>query len=325
MCPPLTRRAPQIRNHSPTSILDYSDALTIYDEVDAYVFKSKQVIQINSNLFTLPMISKVYSIQAYKSVYDIYAKLSNSMNPSVLLPTSYRPIKSMSYNDYSNGIVLGVNDMYDLCQLENGSTGHYKYLACNMPRCLLVQDILTMAPTSIKRIFIGCANALNTFHKLGAIHRDIKLSNFVHARDGVKLIDFDTVTFLTTDGLVGTPMYFSKEYIQTEVANQASDVWALGISLLSFFASEFNTSAAALVLSLFQKSKKSVQDDFVYLHLLSSINYDHVSFELLKQEDWTPFAIDVTQLIFKHLLCRPEVRSIDDFIEQIRLLDTSAQ
>ena len=53
MCPPLTRRAPQIRNHSPTSILDYSDALTIYDEVDTYVLKSKQVIQINSNLFTL--------------------------------------------------------------------------------------------------------------------------------------------------------------------------------------------------------------------------------------------------------------------------------
>ena len=116
-----------------------------------------------------------------------------------------------------------------------GHTDHYKYLACNMPRCLLVKDILTMAPTSIKRIFIGCANALNTFHKLGAIHRDIKLSNFVHARDGVKLIDFDTVTFLTTDGLVGIQCIFQRIF-KRRLQIKHLMFEALGISLL-FFAS----------------------------------------------------------------------------------------
>ena len=44
MCPPLIRRPPQIRNHSPTSILDYSDALTIYDDADANLLNSKQVL-----------------------------------------------------------------------------------------------------------------------------------------------------------------------------------------------------------------------------------------------------------------------------------------
>ena len=230
----------------------------------------------------------------------------------------------MSYFNFSHGMTLDLNETSDLLSANSCPVSHYKYLACNMPRCLLVKDILTMAPTSIKRIFIGCANALKLFHELGAIHRDIKLGNFVYARDGVKLIDFDTVTFLKTRGLEGTPMYFSKEYIHTEVADQASDVWALGISLLSFFASEFNTSAATLVLSLFQTGKNHVQNDFAYLNLLSRINYDDVSLELLYQRDWTPFAIDVTRLIFNHLLCRPADRSIR-FIREIRLLDSNAQ
>ena len=107
---------------------------------------------------------------------------------------------------------------------------------------------------------------LNTFHKLGAIHRDIKLSNFVHARDGVKLIDFDTVTFLTTDGLVGTPMYFSKGIFK-QVANQASDVWALGISLLSFLHQNLTLVRLHWFCNYF-KSKKSVQDTFLFAFII---------------------------------------------------------
>jgi len=79
--------------------------------------------------------------------------------------------------------------------------------------------------------------ALVEIHRKSVLHRDLKPENILIHEDGiVKVADFGVACAKTEDKtgelnsqLVGTPKYLAPEYIETGVANQQTDIYALGM------------------------------------------------------------------------------------------------
>lgn len=79
--------------------------------------------------------------------------------------------------------------------------------------------------------------ALVEIHRKSVLHRDLKPENILIHEDGiVKVADFGVACAKTEDEsgalstkLVGTPKYLAPEYIKTGVANQQTDIYALGM------------------------------------------------------------------------------------------------
>ncbi|MEK7750678.1 MAG: serine/threonine-protein kinase, partial [Acidobacteriota bacterium] len=97
---------------------------------------------------------------------------------------------------------------------------------------------------------VQIADALDRAHRAGVTHRDVKPSNIMLTRDGVKVLDFglakskskpepeqETLTAaLTTEGTVlGTPQYMAPEQFEGKEADARSDIWAIGAVLYEMF------------------------------------------------------------------------------------------
>ncbi|KAG5177392.1 kinase-like domain-containing protein, partial [Tribonema minus] len=89
---------------------------------------------------------------------------------------------------------------------------------------------------------------LASIHRLGLLHRDIKPSNMLlDARGAVKLADFGLVReaaaadleAATAHTFVGTAVYMSPERLRGEEYSFSSDVWSLGLSLLTLALGRF--------------------------------------------------------------------------------------
>jgi len=106
-----------------------------------------------------------------------------------------------------------------------------------------------LAPQSGLRYGVQIASALARAHDRGIIHRDLKTANIIITDDGlVKVLDFGlakqvgsssifegpTRSFASienTSSVSGTLPYMAPEILRGEVADQRSDLWALGVVL----------------------------------------------------------------------------------------------
>jgi serine/threonine-protein kinase len=107
------------------------------------------------------------------------------------------------------------------------------------------------------RITQEIARGLSAAHAAGVVHRDLKPGNVMIARDGgrVVLTDFGIARTAhatlddqnqTTTTLVGTPAYMAPEQFEGTVADEKSDLYALGLILFELLIGEPPVSASAV-------------------------------------------------------------------------------
>ncbi|MFJ4501891.1 bifunctional serine/threonine-protein kinase/ABC transporter substrate-binding protein [Streptomyces sp. NPDC088864] len=95
-----------------------------------------------------------------------------------------------------------------------------------------------LPPATVRALGARLADALDTVHGAGLVHRDVKPANVLLALDGPRLIDFGIArhqgaTALTaTDAVIGTPGYLAPEQASGGRAGPACDVFALGCVLV---------------------------------------------------------------------------------------------
>ncbi|MFJ6718467.1 protein kinase [Streptomyces sp. NPDC091259] len=123
-----------------------------------------------------------------------------------------------------------------------GRHGHGAYMVTELIPGITLRtriDAGSLSPVHVIRLGAEIASALDHVHAHGIIHHDIKPSNVLLSDDGSPfLADFglaravDDHSRSEPDTLVGTLAYMAPEQLRGEGAGMASDVYALGLTLL---------------------------------------------------------------------------------------------
>lgn len=96
-----------------------------------------------------------------------------------------------------------------------------------------------------RNIAIKLARGAAALHRAGIIHRDIKPDNVILESDGsLKLIDLGVVRVpgmedFPPEDIPGTPAYMAPEMFAGEPGNEATDIYALGVTIFRAFTAEF--------------------------------------------------------------------------------------
>jgi serine/threonine protein phosphatase PrpC len=96
-----------------------------------------------------------------------------------------------------------------------------------------------------RNIAIKLARGAAALHRAGIIHRDIKPDNIILEADGsLKLIDLGVVRVpgledFPPEDIPGTLGYMAPEMLAGEPGNEATDIYALGVTMFRAFAAEF--------------------------------------------------------------------------------------
>jgi serine/threonine protein phosphatase PrpC len=96
-----------------------------------------------------------------------------------------------------------------------------------------------------RAIAIGLARGVAALHRAGVIHRDIKPDNVILQPGGaLKLVDLGVVRVpgwedFPPEDIPGTPAYMAPEMFKGDAGDEATDLYALGVTMFRAFTGEF--------------------------------------------------------------------------------------
>ena len=96
-----------------------------------------------------------------------------------------------------------------------------------------------------RNIAVKLARAAAALHRAGIVHRDIKPDNVILEGDGaLKLIDLGVVRVpgledFPPEDIAGTPAYTAPEMFAGDAGNEATDIYALGVTMFRTWTGEF--------------------------------------------------------------------------------------
>jgi serine/threonine protein kinase len=96
-----------------------------------------------------------------------------------------------------------------------------------------------------RSIALRLAHAVSALHRIGVIHRDIKPDNVILETGGsLKLLDLGVVRLPGLEDappteIPGTAAYMAPEMFAGEPGNEATDIYALGVTLFRAFTGEY--------------------------------------------------------------------------------------
>jgi len=96
-----------------------------------------------------------------------------------------------------------------------------------------------------RNITVKLARAAAALHRAGIVHRDIKPDNIILEADGsLKLIDLGVVRVpgleeFPPENIPGTAAYMAPEMLTGTAGNEATDIYALGVTMFRAFTGEF--------------------------------------------------------------------------------------
>jgi Tol biopolymer transport system component len=129
------------------------------------------------------------------------------------------------------------------------------------------------------QIAIQISGALDSAHRQGLIHRDLKPGNIMLTKDGAKLMDFGLAKLQMDNGdgamsavtrttpltgagtIVGTMQYMSPEQLEGKEADERSDIFALGAVLYEMSTGKRafeGTSNATLIAAIMEREPVSI-------------------------------------------------------------------
>src|SRR3989442_9706516 len=133
-----------------------------------------------------------------------------------------------------------------------------------------VIDCRPVLPLSQKLGYIvPVCRALESAHKRGVIHRDIKPGNVMVTTEGsVKVVDFGIARLLDasstqTGMLIGTLGYMAPQQIQGEHADERSDIWAVGVMFYELMCYErpfTGQNHAALMMNIMTEEPRGLSE-----------------------------------------------------------------
>ena len=172
----------------------------------------------------------------------------------------------------------------NICTLfDVGEEDGLDYLVMELLEGETLAERLTKGPIAtgeLLKLAIQVADALDSAHRQGLIHRDLKPGNVMITRDGAKLLDFGlakltvaetdpeslsglTLTApLTVDGsIIGTMQYMAPEQLEGKEADARSDLFAFGALLYEMATGKRpfdGTSQASLIASVLKEEPPAV-------------------------------------------------------------------
>jgi hypothetical protein len=127
---------------------------------------------------------------------------------------------------------------YSPALLDDGAGAAVPWLALEFLPAVSLREAVRLTgplpPEAVASLTIGVAEALRAVHAAGILHLDVNPANVLLTADGPRLIDFGLAG---TDGaapgsVAGAPGYIAPELLTGALATPASDVYALGATLV---------------------------------------------------------------------------------------------